>query len=126
MAARHCLCPKLPEHRTSSQFADRANTMASRAIASIVSCSQLTAARGRREGSVRSWKERIVRRRLGRPACLALLAFAALALASLAQAQPLPTARPEEVGLSPERLARIGAVFRKDIDAGKLPGAVIM
>jgi CubicO group peptidase (beta-lactamase class C family) len=38
---------------------------------------------------------------------------------------PLPRARPEEVGLSSERLARIGAVLKADVDAGRIPGAVI-
>ncbi len=38
---------------------------------------------------------------------------------------PLPRAKPEEVGLSSERLARIGATLRADIEAGRIPGAVI-
>jgi CubicO group peptidase (beta-lactamase class C family) len=38
---------------------------------------------------------------------------------------PLPRAKPEEVGLSSERLARIGAVLKADVDAGRIPGAVI-
>ena len=38
---------------------------------------------------------------------------------------PLPRARPEEVGLSSERLARIGATLKADIDSGRIPGAVI-
>jgi CubicO group peptidase (beta-lactamase class C family) len=38
---------------------------------------------------------------------------------------PLPRGKPEEVGLSSERLARIGAVLKADIDAGRIPGAVI-
>ena len=42
-----------------------------------------------------------------------------------APTDPLPRARPEDAGMSPERLARIGDVLRADIDAGKLPGAVI-
>ena len=65
-----------------------------------------------------------MRRRL-LPACL-VLALAALALAAFARAQPLPTARPEEVGLSPERLDRIGQMFAHEIEAGELPGAVVM
>src|SRR5580700_8557491 len=32
---------------------------------------------------------------------------------------PLPRAKPEEVGLSSERLARIGAVLKADVDAGR-------
>jgi CubicO group peptidase (beta-lactamase class C family) len=37
----------------------------------------------------------------------------------------LPRARPEEVGLSSERLARISATLKADIEAGRIPGAVI-
>jgi CubicO group peptidase (beta-lactamase class C family) len=37
----------------------------------------------------------------------------------------LPRARPEEVGLSAERLARISATLKADIEAGRIPGAVI-
>jgi len=42
-----------------------------------------------------------------------------------ASTDPLPRARPEDAGMSPERLARIGEVLRADIEGGKLPGAVI-
>jgi CubicO group peptidase (beta-lactamase class C family) len=38
---------------------------------------------------------------------------------------PLPPAKPEEVGLSSERLARIGETLKADIEAGRIPGAVI-
>jgi CubicO group peptidase (beta-lactamase class C family) len=38
---------------------------------------------------------------------------------------PLPRAKPEEVGFSSERLARIDSVLKADIDAGRIPGAVI-
>jgi CubicO group peptidase (beta-lactamase class C family) len=38
---------------------------------------------------------------------------------------PLPRAKPEDVGLSSERLARIGATLKADIEAGRIPGAVI-
>jgi CubicO group peptidase (beta-lactamase class C family) len=37
----------------------------------------------------------------------------------------LPRARPEDVGLSSERLARVGEVIAADIAAGKMPGAVL-
>src|SRR3984957_15295439 len=40
-------------------------------------------------------------------------------------AADLPRARPEEVGMSSERLARIGEVLKADIAAGRIPGAVI-
>jgi CubicO group peptidase (beta-lactamase class C family) len=38
---------------------------------------------------------------------------------------PLPRAKPEDVGLSSERLTRIGATLEADIHAGRIPGAVI-
>jgi pentapeptide MXKDX repeat protein len=38
---------------------------------------------------------------------------------------PLPRAKPEDVGMSSERLARIDATLNADIEAGKIPGAVI-
>jgi CubicO group peptidase (beta-lactamase class C family) len=44
--------------------------------------------------------------------------------AALAE-DPLPRANPEEVGLSSERLARIGETLKADIEAGRIPGAVI-
>jgi CubicO group peptidase (beta-lactamase class C family) len=43
-----------------------------------------------------------------------------------ASAQGLPTTRPEQVGLSSERLARIGDWLRAEVAAKKVPGAVVM
>ena len=57
-----------------------------------------------------------------RLAATALLALLPVALA----AQTLPSASPEQVGLSSERLAKIAGVFKKEIDEGKIPGAVIV
>jgi CubicO group peptidase (beta-lactamase class C family) len=54
------------------------------------------------------------------------LPLLAAALAIPAYAQPLPTARPEEVGLSSERLARIRAVLEAEVEANRIPGAVVM
>ena len=55
-----------------------------------------------------------------------ILSVAALCVVSAAWSQNLPTAKPEEVGLSSPRLERIGAAFKQDIVQGKLPGAVMM
>ena len=55
--------------------------------------------------------------------------FASLAFAPAAWAQsatPLPTAKPEQAGMSAQKLARISEVFKQEIDQGKLPGAVVM
>ncbi len=57
---------------------------------------------------------------------LAALAGMALAAPLAMQAQGLPAARPEEVGLSPQRLARIGDWLRAEVAQQKIPGAVIM
>ena len=53
-------------------------------------------------------------------------ALGILFTAGLAVAEPLPTAEPGSVGMSAERLERIGSVFQQEIDKGALPGAVIM
>jgi CubicO group peptidase (beta-lactamase class C family) len=45
---------------------------------------------------------------------------------TVAWAQSLQPAKPEEVGLSSERLAKIGQVYKQDIDQGKIPGVVVM
>jgi CubicO group peptidase (beta-lactamase class C family) len=60
-------------------------------------------------------------------ASIRILASALCLLASSAALadDPLPRAKPEEVGLSSERLARIGETLKADIDAGRIPGAVI-
>lgn len=54
-------------------------------------------------------------------------AFAAIVGATTcAWAQSLAPAAPETVGMSSERLARIGRALQAEIDAGKMPGAVVM
>src|SRR5262245_40377284 len=40
-------------------------------------------------------------------------------------ADPLPRAKPESVGMSSERLGRIGEALRADVEKGRLPGAVV-
>ncbi len=64
---------------------------------------------------------------------LATTAFAALLLASTPaqhawarDLEPLATTSPERAGMSVERLGRISTVLKKEIDAGRLPGAVVM
>ena len=59
----------------------------------------------------------------------ALVAGIALAgsLCAAQSAEILPRAgKPEEVGMSSERLARLGRVTQDHVDAGRLPGAVIL
>jgi hypothetical protein len=52
-------------------------------------------------------------------------ALCLLASGSAFADDPLPRAKPEDVGLSTERLARISATLKADIEAGRIPGAVI-
>jgi CubicO group peptidase (beta-lactamase class C family) len=52
--------------------------------------------------------------------------FALLLHAHVLCAQGLPTARPEEVGMSSERLARLTAVMRGYVDDDGLAGAVVL
>jgi CubicO group peptidase (beta-lactamase class C family) len=49
-----------------------------------------------------------------------------LVMAAAAVAQDLPTAKPEAVGLSSERLERIGKVVQRDIDDKRIAGAVTL
>lgn len=53
------------------------------------------------------------------------VALAALAALGTAQAQPLPTAAPESVGMSSQRLANIDAFFKSEIERNRVPGAVV-
>jgi CubicO group peptidase (beta-lactamase class C family) len=55
----------------------------------------------------------------------AFAALAPLAATAAVDGEPLPRATPESVGMSSERLARIGALLKSDIDGGQIPGAVI-
>ena len=54
------------------------------------------------------------------------LASAALLAPAYAQVKDLPRAKPEAVGMSSERLARITATLAADVEAKKLPGAILL
>src|SRR5207253_289129 len=56
---------------------------------------------------------------------LALLSLVALT-ALPAYAQTLPVAKPEQVGLSSERLARLDARLKADVAKGVIPGAIVL
>src|SRR5512143_666899 len=45
---------------------------------------------------------------------------------AFAHAQGLPTAKPEQVGLSSERLGRLMTALRNDVDKGEIPGAIVL
>lgn len=55
-----------------------------------------------------------------------LFASAAFTAPTLAQVRELPRARAEAVGMSTERLARVSATLAADVEAKKIPGAVIL
>jgi CubicO group peptidase (beta-lactamase class C family) len=59
------------------------------------------------------------------PVAPTLLAALSLTAAG-ALAQALPTASPESVGMSTQRLAKIGTVLQQEVNDKKLPGAVVM
>jgi CubicO group peptidase (beta-lactamase class C family) len=56
---------------------------------------------------------------------VALALSVAVTLVHAAGPDPIPTAKPEEVGLSSARLDRIAQVLRSDVDHGRMPGGVI-
>ena len=70
--------------------------------------------------------DRTIRPPLERARARTALAAALLCASAVAFAQALPTASPESVGMSSERLSRIGTALKAEVDAGKLPGAVVM
>jgi CubicO group peptidase (beta-lactamase class C family) len=49
-----------------------------------------------------------------------------LLLSTAAQAQSLPSAKPEEVGLSSEGLGKLTARLKADIEKGVIPGAIVL
>ncbi|HVE52389.1 MAG TPA: serine hydrolase domain-containing protein [Ramlibacter sp.] len=55
-----------------------------------------------------------------------LLATSFLAAGPALLAQPLPSARPQELGFNPERLDRIRQWMQSEIAAKRVPGAVVM
>jgi len=56
--------------------------------------------------------------------CVVLVIFVCAASAALAK--DLGTAKPESVGFSSDRLKRIDAVLKADVEQGKIPGAVLL
>ena len=54
------------------------------------------------------------------------LALAAFTAPAQAQVRDLPRAKPEAVGMSSARLARIKATLAADVEAKKIPGAVVL
>jgi CubicO group peptidase (beta-lactamase class C family) len=59
-------------------------------------------------------------------ALVRLCLFLVVSTAVAGFAAPLPSATPEDLGMSSERLARLGTIFQRAVDSGELPGAVVM
>ena len=59
------------------------------------------------------------------PVAVAALTILGLCLGRAAHAEPLPTAKPETVGMSSQRLERIGTALKAEIAKGRMPGAVV-
>src|SRR5882724_1598807 len=59
------------------------------------------------------------------PSVICGLIFA-FSVAAVTRAADLPSASPEDVGFSSERLARIGPVIKGEIEKGQYPGAVML
>src|SRR5438034_741836 len=77
--------------------------------------------RQRREGVTRSRGDDPMKR------LLISLVLALLVLSTLpAHAASLPTAKPEEVGLSSVGLQRIGRTLKADVESGRLAGAIVV
>ncbi|MGD0485536.1 MAG: serine hydrolase domain-containing protein, partial [Gemmatimonadales bacterium] len=55
-----------------------------------------------------------------------LLVLVVLVAAANALAQGLPGGRPDQLGFSPERLARIDSVMRRYVDSGRVAGVVTL
>ena len=55
-----------------------------------------------------------------------LVVLLCLVAVAAAHAQGLPSAKPEQVGLSAERLARLTTTLRGDVEKGVIPGAVLL
>src|SRR5207249_6715244 len=55
-----------------------------------------------------------------------IAALLGIVFTSLVWADALPTAKPEDVGLSSERLARVTQVLKAEVARGRYPGAVVL
>src|ERR687888_97010 len=67
-----------------------------------------------------------MKRMPGTRAAMLSLALLVSVCAFAASAPPLPLAKPEEIGMSSPRLAKIGTALRKEVDDGSFRGAVVM
>ena len=105
---------------TTSVGAESAPTKTNAYAAGLAKCVALVFATAKTPGAEEPERETSM-------AAIRILATTLCLLASTAAFadDPLPRAKPEDVGLSSERLARISATLKADIEAGRIPGAVI-
>lgn len=68
----------------------------------------------------------MIQRRLSRLALATSLSACLLASAPALWAADLPSASPQSQGLSAERLGRVRTLFQAEVDAGRMPGAVVL
>ncbi len=68
----------------------------------------------------------MIQRRLSRLALATSLSACLLASAPALRAADLPSASPQSQGLSAERLGRVRTLFQAEVDAGRMPGAVVL
>jgi CubicO group peptidase (beta-lactamase class C family) len=61
-----------------------------------------------------------------KPLAAALALVTTLLVVGFAAAQPLPTTKPEQVGLSPKRLEWVTQTIKAQISDGRFPGAVVL
>jgi beta-lactamase family protein len=83
--------------------------------------------------SERKWEEQMIGRSIKPRHCVvksalwsASVLMLATGLSAPVLAQALPKATPEAVGMSSERLNRLTETFQHDVDAGEIPGAVVV
>ena len=61
-----------------------------------------------------------------KPRAAVLAVVTTLLVVGFASAQTLPTAKPEQVGLSPDRLERVSQTIKAQMSEGRFPGAVVL
>ena len=81
---------------------------------------------GKTRGLVANKSRNPVRNKIGAWALLCIFSAMCALVATAAVAQELPAAKPETVGMSAERLERIGAAVQKSIDDKRIAGAVTL
>src|SRR5262249_34633360 len=117
-AARSSVCPSASPMWSGARRASALAKM-QRCSAGLACCLVLVSRHNNRAGNGPERETPMVAMRLLAGAVCLFASTAAFA------EDPLPRAKPEDVGFSAERLARIDGILKADIEAGRIPGAVI-